>query len=742
MTQTANCQPLSPVLAGGKTLIEPPELTSIRRHNLTVALLALMMFLVPALGVPGFELLQDTLKSMLVSFFALTASLVFFWPQRESKGDMQFHSLLCFPLVLMAYALGSMAWSHTYLGGVEAIRWFVFSLILFLGMNTLTLARVTHLAWGIHLGAVVASIWAALQFWFDFSFFSQGPSPASTFFNRNLFAEFLVCTFPFAVFLMSRVRSKAMVSLIVISLGLNVVALMMTGARAALTGLWLLVLLLPAIIGLYRKQFAASHLRAGHAVALVALLIATIGGLGSINTTNRQQISEHGRTDAIDRAFKRTLTMTQAKEYSEGSFSIRARMWMATVKMIQANPVAGVGAGAWEVYLPLHQEQGSQRETDVYAHNDILQLLAEYGLVGWLCLLSLLSYLLWAAYRTWSDQTQEGLREAPLRALTLASLLALLLVSNAGFPWRIATTGALFAVSLSILAASDMRIRAGQPYGWRLLPWRARYSNAALGVTVVCLALALYISQQAAACETKFVRAYTMARTITLSDRPYDPRWETKKTEIRQLMREGIAINPHYRRLIPQVADELASWGDSENAAWIWDSMLRSRPYIVVIAVNISRAYLEAGNASQARLYFDRAAKLQPTAPAVRELQAMFLIQSGQYPQAAQIVRDLLQANEHEDTVIRLTYLLGAATRDWQLTIQALSLRIQSAPINVANDWVNLGNVYNKADVNDEAQALASYRAALNAAPAYLQGGVWARIPPIYQERLRIASRP
>ena len=45
----------------------------------TVAILALMMFLAPALGVPHEEMLQDTLKSIVVSFAALGAGLLFFW---------------------------------------------------------------------------------------------------------------------------------------------------------------------------------------------------------------------------------------------------------------------------------------------------------------------------------------------------------------------------------------------------------------------------------------------------------------------------------------------------------------------------------------------------------------------------------------------------------------------------------------------------------------------------------------
>ena len=164
-------------------------------------LLSLMIAMTPALGYPGEELLQDTLKSILVSFFTLAAAFAFFLARRKSGSTLAVHAILLLPLTLMLYALGSMAWSHAYLGGVEAVRWFLFAMIVFLGLNVFTLERATHLAWGIHLGAVIASLWAALQFWFDFNFFAQGPNPASTFVNRNFFAEFAVCTLPFSVLL-------------------------------------------------------------------------------------------------------------------------------------------------------------------------------------------------------------------------------------------------------------------------------------------------------------------------------------------------------------------------------------------------------------------------------------------------------------------------------------------------------------------------------------------------------------
>lgn len=147
------------------------------RGDWSVIIFALMMFLAPAIGVPHEEMLQDTLKSIVVSFAALSAALLFFWQQRNRRDGLRWHALMWLPLALMAYVLGSMVWSHTYLGGVEAIRWFVFSLLLWLGLNTLTRERLPALAWGIHWGAVVASLWTALQFWVDFKHFPQGPNP-------------------------------------------------------------------------------------------------------------------------------------------------------------------------------------------------------------------------------------------------------------------------------------------------------------------------------------------------------------------------------------------------------------------------------------------------------------------------------------------------------------------------------------------------------------------------------------
>ena len=709
------------------------------KNNRTALLLALMMVLVPALGSPTEELLQDTLKSILVSFFVLTATLVYLRETRTGAVPMpaHVHGVLLFPLVLMAYALGSMVWSHTYLAGVEVCRWFVLALIVFLGVNTLTHERVTTLAWGIHIGAVIASLWTALQFWGDFSLFSQGPNPASTFVNRNFFAEYLVCTLPFSVLLLTRQRDKTTVFLLAFSLAFNLVAQGMAATRSALTGLVLLLPSLGVALWVFRGQIASTGWRRPHRIALLCMFIATVLLLGSIPTNNAQIISQTGPGNALDRSQARVASIAAPTEYTTGAFSLRLVMWKTTVRMIADNPWAGVGAGAWEVATPRYQETGSQLETDFYAHNEFLQLLAEFGLTGWIVLLSLLVYLLWAAWRTWALRSATQVGEALPRSMALCSILMMLWVSNAGFPWHMATTGALLALSLAVIGASDIRLGIRPFTGVIPLAWGPAAHRLLLGLTVALGGLAVVISQRAIECESKLIRAVKIGMTINGSGTVADTRWDSAKAEMLHLVREGIEINPHYRKVTPIVADILAGWGDWKNALWIWESVLASRPYVFALMANVARGQIQLGNHIQAQETLDRARGLRPVENVVDALQVMLWSRSGKEPEAAVLAKKLIRQGTFDPDLVRASYYLGMRTRDPELAIRALELRIQNWPEQAVEGWIMLGAIYVTPEFRDEEKAIASYRKAFVAAPANLKDAVLARVPPKYHAAVR-----
>lgn len=713
-----------------------------------VAVLVATMVLAPGLGVPSEEMLQDTLKSMIVSFGVLIAAVLFFWAQRQRTEPLHWHALLWLPLALTLWALGSMAWSHAYLGGVEAIRWFVLALLAWLVLQVADdERRVERLAWGVHGGALLASLWTALQFWGDFALFPQGPNPASTFVNRNFFAEFAVCTLPFSLLLLLRTRQAPVLALLAFTTAFNLVAVLMTGTRSALLALLLLALLLPLAAWRLRAMLRAALAQWSRSsrILVPALFAATVLALGVIPTGNAKLLEEHRLeqrgTTPFARALARFASMTERAEYTERSFSMRWSMWQATARMVAAHPLTGVGAGAWEVQIPRYLPAGSQLEIDYYTHNEPLQLLAEYGLTGAMFLLALLGYALNAAWRTWRLAASDAAAaQAAPRALVLIALAMFLLVSNAGFPWRLASTGALFALMLGLLAASDARLGWAPCRGWcgvRAMPWNAARSRLALAALALALALAAYISGQAAKAERKIVRAAKIALTITQSGAYNDPRWEAYKREMLQNLREGIAINPHYRKITPMAADEMARWGDWKNATWVWESVLASRPYVVVLLANVARGYAQMGQIDKAMVLLMRARDVQPDAPSLNSLEVILLSRSGREGAAYDLARRLVEQGKYDFDLLNGAYVLGGRAQDWPLALRALELRTQGWPQYAVDGHLKSGDIWAAANsVHDEAKALAAYRAALAAATPEQKDAVRARIPQPYRSRL------
>ena len=707
-----------------KLLALPAELGS---GDWTAIILAIMFFLTPTLGVPNELMLQDTLKSIIVSFMTLGAALILFWSQRNRREAFRWHAIIWLPVMLCAYSLGSMVWSHTYLAGVEAIRWFIFALIVWLTLNCMTRERFPMLAWGVHLGALGVVLLGASQFWFDNRFIPQGPAPAATFVNRNFAAEFIVCTLPFSAYLLFNERRTAVLAFLSSTFAFHLVYLMMCGTRSALVAAFVALPLIAIMAWLYRSKLSMSTWQSGQRIVCIGLFIATFVGLGLIKTA--LPISDFVGKNAFERGFSRAAQI----QLNDNTFNVRKVMWAASQRMIELRPLTGVGAGAWEVDLPLYQLEGSQLETDYYAHNEFLQLLAEFGLAGWIFLLGLTAYSVKAAWRTLRDRSPEGLSEGPIRAVALISLLALMIVSNIGFPWRLAATGAIFALCLGVLVASDARLAVRGILSTSRLPWSPGLSQGAAVVSMVCLALAAYITQQAAECEHKIVQAVKMALTISQSGNPNSPKNEKTKADMLQLAREGIAINPHYRKITPMLGDELAKWGDWKNAVWVWESVVASRPYVVAMMSNIARGKAQIGDVQGALEFLAKAKKIQPKAVSVRSLEVILLSRSAREAEALVLAKQAFADNTLDIDMMNAAHILGVRANDFKFAVQALETRNKAHPEQKVDGLLKIAGIelnYTK----DEAKALAAFREAYAASGKSPQ--VLAQVPEVWHAKL------
>nr|WP_290428171.1 O-antigen ligase family protein [Ramlibacter cellulosilyticus] len=569
-----------------------------------------------------------------------------------------------------------MAWSHTWLAGVEAVRWFVFTVAAWLALNTFSRERLPLLAWCVHAGAVIASAWTAWQFWGALALFPQGPQPASTFVNRNFFAEFAVCTLPFAGLLLAQARSVRATVLLAASTGFVVTALCMTGTRGALIAMWLLAgVVLPLAAWRCGDRLECARWPLRQRAAALGVLVGTVLVLGSIPSGNRAIVEEgYGATPLA-----RGLHRAQSIQPSDHSLNVRMVMWRDTLRVIADRPLGGVGAGAWESAIPPYQSEGAQVETDYYVHNEFLQLVAEYGLVGWIFLLLLSAWLLQAAWRTLRGGGPEADAERPGRAVFLASLLALLVVSNIGFPWRLAATGLLFAVCVGGLAASDARLASASGRLVRPLRWSPGIASVAALASVACLALATYVTVQAVRAESRLVAATRLALGIAASPDPRDPGLAPVKAEVLRLVREGVAINPHYRKVTPMVGDEMARWGDWADAIWVWESVLASRPDVVALLTNVARGYDALGRHEEAMAFLERARAVQPRAASVRALEVLLLARSGQEPLALERAQAALAEGIVDDELLNTSYVLAQRAGRHALAQSLLRARVRLA---------------------------------------------------------------
>jgi O-antigen ligase len=704
----------------------------IGKGDWTAIILALMLFFTPALGVPHEMMLQDTLKSIIVAFMSLSAALLLFWRQRNRRDALRWHFVMWLPLLLCAYALGSMVWAHTYLAGVEAIRWFLFAVIVWLVLNCVTRERLPILVWAIHLGALAVAMLGAGQFWQDVGLIPQGPKPAATFVNRNFAAEFVSMTLAFSAWLIFRERRNPMLIFLTATTAFHLVYLMMCGTRSAIYATYASLFFIALMGWKFRSLFVFSRWTIGQRVLVPVVLLVTMVGLGSLPSASTYP--EFKAKTPIERWITRSGEMREVID-GGGSFAVRLVMWKASWTMIKARPFSGVGAGTWEADIPLYQAAGSQLETDYYVHNEIIQVIAEYGIAGWLFMLGLIAYCLRCATLTFSAKTEAEMQEGVIRAMALTSLLTLMVTSNIGFPWRLATTGAMFAVCLGILAACDARLGVRKLLGAQRLEWSPAASQIAAVVTALCLALAAYISYKAAETEQKIVQAVKMALSISASGTPNSPRFDRMKREMLQTAREGIAINPHYRKITPMLGDELAKWGDWKNATWVWESVLGSRPYVAAIATNVARGHLAQGNLDKAFEFLEKAKRVQPKATSVRSLEVILLSRSGKEAQALEITKQAYADKAMDIDLMNSGYILGVRASDFQFAIDSLKFRNQAVPQQAVDGWLKIGGIYDQY-LKDEAKAVDAYRQAYNAAGR--SPNILTQIPSVYHGRMAL----
>ncbi len=171
---------------------------------------------------------------------------------------------------------------------------------------------------------------------------------------------------------------------------------------------------------------------------------------------------------------------------------VRPLLWEMALKQFALNPAFGTGSGTFLYYARYFRHPTVTHQDVVYAHNDYLHLLAEYGTVGGVAFLFfLVSHLIagWKSVRVRLAQSvSAGRNRSDVVALVLGSLgavAAYMVHSVFDFNLHAPANAMTLAIAFGILANPGTATRSVENKLWRF----SRWTLPVLGLAILCIAL-------------------------------------------------------------------------------------------------------------------------------------------------------------------------------------------------------------------------------------------------------------
>ena len=167
--------------------------------------------------------------------------------------------------------------------------------------------------------------------------------------------------------------------------------------------------------------------------------------------------------------------------------NMRVDLWQAALQQWKLNPVFGTGSATYLYYGRMFRTDRVQADP-VYVHNDYLQLLAEYGLVGFLSMVLFAGVHIWRgsqSFRRLGPKRVAVSAQLPSNALALnigalAAIAGYVVHSALDFNLHIPANLLLMAFVFGLLANEGIvRESAAATAGWHRL---ARFALPALGL--------------------------------------------------------------------------------------------------------------------------------------------------------------------------------------------------------------------------------------------------------------------
>lgn len=336
--------------------------------------------------------------------------------------------------------------------------------------------------------------------------------------------------------------------------------------------------------------------------------------------------------------FMKNLALFQRRQGMSAEVKVefaRLQLWKPAYQMWQDHFWWGTGPAHFDARFRQYRPDDIQMRP-LYAHNDYLNTLADWGLAGALVIAAAVLLLFWGVFQSWkfvrraNDLTTKRSNRSAFVLGAAAGLLALLAHSAVDFNMHIPANAAV-AIALMAMITGHLRF-ATERYWWRI---------GAIGkplLTGACLLAAAYLGQQAyqrgrehmlleQAAETRALSAridalkrahaaeprnaettYEIGETLRLASWEGTGPYREQATEAIEWFQRGIQLNRFDPYNYMGLGMCLHWLNRSEEAKPFFEKALALDPRNYVIQGHMGWHYFQLGDWAQSKHWFEEAA--------------------------------------------------------------------------------------------------------------------------------------
>ncbi|MCZ7592306.1 MAG: O-antigen ligase family protein [Kiritimatiellae bacterium] len=449
-----------------------------------------------------------------------------------------------------------------------------------------------------------------------------GMRASGAYFCPNHFANLLALTVPMA-FAVACIRSAGFPLRLLAGYTMLVVLppLYLSGSRSAWLGVIAGILAMSGFLGLRRGIGRALLL-----IVVVAIGLAVLGALAWL-----------------------LLPLVQERVLNALHGNVRINLWRDTLTMIADRPWLGVGAGGFRWVYPHYWHFLAVYTDPEFAHNDHLQLVAEFGIVGASILFAVVAWMLFGFAR----QLRSG--DADRGAYLIAGFVGAFVAYtvHAAFDYNFH----IYGNAQTLAALGGITVAVLHSGGHIQIPPRLALGSGARWSAVWALVplLLLLLTVRTVAGYGFTLRGDLQREGVKLEDA-----MASYQTALRISPANGAA-----HRGIAQCLSSMAYWNvvpedkreQAESARAEFQRALEINPWDIDARFGLSRIYNTLGNPEQGLSALRELVELVPHQRDYKLELGLQLRSMGQYAEALEVFREVQKAKNTEQVRLNIQFL-------------------------------------------------------------------------------------